>query len=108
MNHPDTWARCFLEFFYGDAVPNMQQRGDPKDGGKTVHVDIAELCSWLQDREELEHTLPSDTELYKARATSRFDTSEFTAIFGCVKRHEEILKGVTATSIVEATKLISS
>jgi hypothetical protein len=97
MTHPDTWPRCFLEFFYGDAVPNMDQRGDPKNGSKTVHVDIAELCSWLQDREELEYTLPSEKKPYKARATSRFDTPEFTAIFGCVKRHEQILKGVNAT-----------
>ena len=92
MQHPATWPQCFLEFFYGDAVPHMSQRG--YEGNKTVHVDIAELFPWLQDREELEYTLPSDKEPYKARATSRFDTPEFTAIFGSVKRHMEILKGV--------------
>ena len=63
-------------------------------GNKTVHVDITELFAWLQDREELEYKLPSEKEPYKARATSRFDTPEFTAIFGSVKRHIEILKGV--------------
>ena len=58
-------------------------------------VENNELFTWLQDREELEYTLPSDAEKpYKARATSRFDTPEFTAIFGSVKRHVLILKGV--------------
>ena len=93
MLNPDTWPKCFLDFFYGDAVPNMELRG--KEGNNTVHVDFNELFTWLQDREELEYTLPSDTEKpYKARTTSRFDTPEFTAIFGSVKRHVLILKGV--------------
>ena len=93
MLHPDTWAKCFLDFFYGDAVPNMHLRGQV--GNNTVHVDNTELFCWLQDREELEYTLPSDTEKpYKARATSRFDAPEFTAIFGSVERHMAILTGV--------------
>ena len=90
MLHPDTWSQCFCEFFYGDALPNMKKRGH--EG--TVHVDITEIFAWLQDREELEYTLPSEKVPYKARTTSRFDTPEFAAIFGIVKRHVAILKGV--------------
>ena len=92
MMHPDTWVKCFLDFFYGDAVPNMKERG--LKGTGTVHILMEELFIWLQDREELEYRLPSDSVPYKARATSRFDTPEFTAIFGCVLRHMLILRGV--------------
>lgn len=63
-------------------------------GNTTVHVTMEEICSWLQDREELEYSLPSDAVPYKARATSRFDTPEFTAMFGSVLRHMLILRGV--------------
>ena len=49
---------------------------------------------WLQDREELEYQLPSDATPYKAKATSRFDTPEFTAIFGSALRFSRILRGV--------------
>ena len=91
----DTWPQCFLDFFYGDAVPNMEQRGSIKSPNHTVHVEITDLLQWLQDREELEYTLPSEAVPYKARAQSRFDTPEFTAIAGSVKRHLLILKGVS-------------
>ena len=63
MLHPDTWPQCFVEFLYGDALPNMHQRGRE---GNTVYVDNAELFAWLQDREELErqrclpHTLDDE------------------------------------------------
>jgi hypothetical protein len=97
MLHPDTWSQCFLDFFYGDAVPNMPQRGQRGcKGNNTVHVPMEELFVWLQDREELEYQLPSDAVPYKARATSRFDTSEFTAIFGSALRYSRILRGVGA------------
>ena len=72
----------------------MKERG--LKGTGTVHILMEELFMWLQDREELEYTLPSDSAPYKARATSRFDTPEFTAIFGCVLRHMLILQGVGA------------
>ena len=61
----------------------------------TVYVPMEELFMWLQDREELEYSLPSDSAPYKARATSRCVT-EFTAIFGCVLRHMLILRSVGA------------
>ena len=88
----DSWPKCFLDFFYGDAVPDMTERG--KKGNGTVYVPMEDTFKWLQDREELEYHLPSDAEPYKARATSRFDTPECTAIFGSVLRHALLLRGV--------------
>ena len=82
----------FVGFFYGDAVPNVKERGTKGNG--TVHVPMEDIFKWLQDREELEYHLPSDACPYKARATSRFDTSEFTAMFGSVLRHALILRGI--------------
>ena len=92
MLAPDSWVKCFVEFFYGDAVPNMKERG--MKGNGTVHVPLQDIFQWLQDREELEYMLPSDAVPYRARATSRFDTPEGTAIFGSVLRYELILQGV--------------
>ena len=94
MLSPETWAKCFIEFFYGDALPNMAQRGAKGTG--TVYVKMEELFPWLQDREELQYDLRSDTTPYKARERSRFDTPEITAIFGTVLRHLLILCGVGA------------
>ena len=67
----------------------MIQRGAKGTG--TVHVPMHELFQWLQDREELEYALPSDTAPYKARATGRFDTAECTANIGSVLRDMLIL-----------------
>ena len=61
MLDEDTWPRCFLDFFYGGGAPNMKKRGDPGNG--TVHVPLEHLFAWLQDREELCYTLPSETAL---------------------------------------------
>ena len=63
-------------------------------GNGTVRVPLADIFEWLQDREELEYHLPSDAVPYSAKATSRFDTPEFTAIVGSVLRHTLILRGV--------------
>ena len=101
MFAPETWSKCFLDFFYGDAVPNMPQRG--LKGNHTTYVPMEDIFAWLQDREELEYTLPAERRAgqpappYKARAHSRFDTPELTAIFGSVFRHMLILRGVGAT-----------
>ena len=63
-------------------------------GNGTVHVSMEDIFEWLQDREELEYHLPSDAVPYRAKATSRFDSPECTAIFGSVLRHALILRGV--------------
>ena len=47
MWNPDTWPKCFLEFFYGDAVPDMKERGQKGNG--TVYVKMEDIFSWLQD-----------------------------------------------------------
>ena len=70
----------------------MKERG--MKGNGTVHVPLQDIFQWLQDREELVYQLPSYGMPYRARATSRFDTPEGTAIFGSVLRYELILQGV--------------
>ena len=45
MLSAETWPKCFVEFFYGDALPNMPQRG--AKGTDTVHVFMDELFAWL-------------------------------------------------------------
>ena len=92
MLSEETWAMCFVEFWFGDAAPNMRERG--KKGNGTVFVPMEDIFEWLQDREELEYHLPSDAVQYKARATSRFDNPECTAIFGSALRQGLILRGV--------------
>ena len=95
MLEGESWAKCFVDFFYGDGLPNMKERGER--GNLTVHVPMCDALAYLQDREELEYQLPSDKATYKAKATSRFDTPEFTATFGSVLRYEAILRGVNVT-----------
>ena len=58
MKNPESWPKCFLGFFYGDAVPNMTKRGEKGTG--TVHAQSEHVFSWLQDREEREYSVPSD------------------------------------------------
>ena len=48
----DTWPMCSVDVFYGDAAPNMKERG--MKGNGTVYVAIKDIFEWLQDREELE------------------------------------------------------
>ena len=92
MLSEETWAMCFIEFGLGDAAPNMKERG--KKGNGTVYVPMEDIFEWLQDREELEYHLPSDTVPYEARARSRFDNPECAAVFGSALRQGLILRGV--------------
>ena len=62
MLSPEAWPKCFVDFFYGDALPNMKERG--QKGNYTVYVSLEDLFEWLQDREELEYHLPSDASPY--------------------------------------------
>ena len=48
MLEAETWPKCFLDFFYGDATPNMKERG--MKGNRSVHVQMEDLFKWLQDR----------------------------------------------------------
>ena len=83
MLTPEALPKCFVDFFYGDALPNMKECR----GNYGVYISPKELFEWLQDREELEYHPSSDASPYKARTTSRFYTSEFIAMFGSVLRH---------------------
>ena len=92
MLSEETWAMCFIEFGLGDAAPNMKERG--KKGNGTVYVPMEDIFERLQDLEELEYHLPSDTVPYEARARSRFDNPECAAVFGSALRQGLILRGV--------------
>ena len=38
MSAAESWTKCFVDFFYGDAVPNMKERG--MKGNGTVYVPL--------------------------------------------------------------------
>ena len=41
MRTQDTWPACVLELFYGDAVPDMKERGTKGNG--TVYVKMEDI-----------------------------------------------------------------
>ena len=88
-----SWAYSFVEFFYGDTVPNHPLRSS---GGKTKShfksVGWQRHFATLAVREELEYTLDSDAVPYKARQMSRFDTPEFMMIFASTPRSMHMLQ----------------
>ena len=45
----EAWPKCLVDFFYGDELPNMKERGEK--GKQTVFVFLEDLFLWLQDRE---------------------------------------------------------
>ena len=58
----ETWPKCFVEFFYGDAVPNMTERGSKGNG--TVHVSLEDIFEFLQDRLGLSLSYSSRSKVY--------------------------------------------
>ena len=92
MLDAETLPTCFLDVIRR-CGPKHEGAWDGNNGA--VHVPMEDIFKWLQDREELEYSLPSDAAPFKARTTSRFDTPEITAIFGSVLRHVLILRGVS-------------
>ena len=48
MFDPATWTKCFSEFWYGDALPNMSKKK------QNPTLTFEELFRTLPDREELE------------------------------------------------------
>ena len=77
------WVLSFVEFFYGDCAP-MQKR--------PTNMSLESLFQYLLEREELEYSLETDTQVYKARATSRWDTPEFVMIFASTLRSLNMLR----------------
>ena len=88
---PHTWSCCFIEFFYGDAVPNLPDRPNK-------NLTFQKLFSALISREELEYSLATDdpTNPYVANALSRFDSPDFVAVFGDTLRRMKTMQMVTA------------
>ena len=85
MFDPTTWTKCFSEFWYGDALPNMPER--PRK------ITFEQIFEALPDREELEYQLESDTKLYSSKSQSRFDKPEFMLVFGDTLRRLLMFRG---------------
>ena len=95
MFDPVSWPLAFVEFFYGDCVPNLK---------RPVYLSWRLIFQHLQRREELEYHLPTDKDdediggsasehrRYEARRKCRFDTAEFAAVFADNLRRLNILQ----------------
>ena len=86
----ETCPSSFVEFFYGDAVPNLQGRPNPD-------VTYQNLCSALMQREELEYERADDATPHRARAVSRFDGPTCASIFGDFLRRMRTLQEVSSS-----------
>ena len=86
---PLTWPSCFVEFFYGDCVPNLPDRPNP-------NVTYQDLFSALVQSEELQYNLETDTAPYRAKPRSRFDSPEFVACFADTVRRLKTMQMVSA------------
>ena len=82
---PAVWPSCFVEFMYGDAVPNLER---PRA------LQFAELFSALVRREELAYDVPGDKQRFEPRARSRFDSPEMVAVFADVVRRLKVLTDI--------------
>ncbi|CAK9115732.1 unnamed protein product [Durusdinium trenchii] len=87
---PRSFPSCFVEFYYGDAVPGLSGRPNST-------VTYQSLFSALMQREEMEYSCSDDVEPYQARAVSRFDSPEFAALFGDILRKMKTLQAVNAS-----------
>ena len=87
---PNTFPSCFVEFFYGDAVPGLPNRPNP-------NLTYQQLFSALMQREEMEYSGPNDKVAYTARQVSRFDTPEFASVFGDLLRRMKTLQQVRSS-----------
>ena len=85
MFNPTTWTKCFTEFWYGDALPNMP--------GRSRKITFEQLFAALPDREELEYQLDSDTAPYRSKTQSRFDNPENVLVFGDTLRRLLMFRG---------------
>ena len=90
MFEAPAWAAAFVEFMYGDCAPNL---------ARPQKVGLRELFHYLATREELEYSLEADKDdplipggRYRAPPQSRWNSSEFMAIFADVVRKLRILQ----------------
>ena len=84
MFDPGTWTKCFPQFWFGDALPNM-------DRPRRITFEEIFLC--LLDREELEYALDGDEEVYTTRPKSRFDEPDFVLVAGDTLRRLLMFRG---------------
>lgn len=82
---PAVWPSCFVEFMYGDGVPNL-------DRPRALKFD--EIFSALVRREELSYDVPGDKQRFEPRARSRFDSPEMVAVFADVVRRLSVLTDI--------------
>ena len=82
-----SWAACFVEFWFGDGAPNLERERS---------MLFEEVARRLLEIEELEYSLPTDTEPYEASCQSRFNTPEIACVLGDVVRRLRLLKGTRA------------
>ena len=85
-----TWVACFVEFFYGDCVPNL---------ARPAKISWRRLFRYLMNREELEYHLATDNKdpsipggRYTAPSQSRWNTPEFAAVFVDTVRKIKVLQ----------------
>ena len=97
---PSTWVACFVEFFYGDCVPNLE---------RPAKIGFRRLFRHLMNREELEYHLLSDKDdplipgsRYKGRAQSRWNIPEFAAVFTDTVRKLQVLQSTKGSRTLAA------
>ena len=74
---------CFTEFFYGDCAPNLERQAP---------LTYRQVFSYLMVREELEYSLDSDVEPYRAKAMCRWGRPKFAMVFASVLRSPQLLQ----------------
>lgn len=84
MFDPPTWTKCFVHFWFGDALPNQ-------DRDKKLTFEQIFLC--LLDRSELQYDLDNDDEPYRAPSKSRFDEPDFVLVAGDTLRRLLMFRG---------------
>ena len=78
---------AYTEFLFGDCVPFLDRE---------TPVTCQQVFDALPSREELEYSMPDDTEQYKADSRSRFDTPEFYGIFASFLRKLRLFQSTKA------------
>ena len=78
---------AYTEFLFGDCVPFLK---------RDTPATCQQIFDALPNREELEYTLPEDTEPYKANPRSRFDSPEFYAVFSSFLRTLKLFQSTRA------------
>ena len=84
---PGSWACAFTEFFFGDGTPGLL---------RDTALLFEEWASCLQEREELQYSLPDDIKKYEAESPNRFVKPEILAFMHDGRRRLGMLTGARA------------